>query len=60
MNHSFNSPHRPRHSACAAKSKAEELERLRSMTVAERIEAALAIKGRFREFKPVLAPASRP
>jgi hypothetical protein len=47
-----NSAHRPRRSACLDQSRAFELERLRAMTVAERILMALDMKRRFQELKP--------
>lgn len=46
------SAHRPGRSACAAASQAREWERLRRMSVEERIAAALAIGGKFSWLKP--------
>lgn len=48
--------HRPRRSACADASLQAELERLRAMTVVERIEAALGLKRKFADLQP--APVS--
>ena len=45
---------RPRRSACAARSRQEELERLRQMSVEERISAALTIRKRFEWIKPTV------
>jgi hypothetical protein len=53
-------PHRPRRSACADASRQAELERLRAMTVAERMRAALAIKGRFQGLRPVSVAPRQP
>ncbi len=49
----------PRRSACATRSGERELARLRSLSVEERIVAALAMGTRFAWLKPVPAPASR-
>jgi hypothetical protein len=52
--------HRPRRSACADASLRAELERLRAMTVVERIEAALGIKHKFDGLRPVPVVPARP
>lgn len=44
---------RPRHSACMARSHAQELARIRSLSVKERIDEALAMGHRFARLKPV-------
>jgi len=49
----------PRRSACATRSRERELARLRSLSVEERIVAALTMGTRFAWLKPVPAPASR-
>lgn len=48
----------PRRSACAAKSRAEEIERLHRMSVKERISAALGMSDRYSWLKP--APPAKP
>ena len=50
----LNSPHfrRPRRSACAARSRAQELEHLRQMSIEARITAALSMGARFAWLKP--------
>jgi hypothetical protein len=52
--------HRPRRSACADASLQAELDRLRAMTVTERIEAALSIKHKFDGLRPMPVLPSRP
>ncbi len=52
--------HRPRRSGCADASLRAELERLRAMTVVERIEAALSIKHKFDGLRPVPVLPPRP
>jgi hypothetical protein len=42
----------PRRSACAAESRARELERIRGLSVQQRIVAALTIGARFSWLKP--------
>lgn len=49
----FPEPLRPRRSACAEASRSAQLQRVRAMTVTQRIEVALSIKDRFRHLKPV-------
>ena len=44
--------HRPGRSACGAASRQRELERLRCLTVEERIKAALDMRARFAWIKP--------
>jgi hypothetical protein len=44
--------HRPRRSACASRSNAFELARIRSLSVAERIKTALTIGQRFAWLQP--------
>jgi hypothetical protein len=45
---------RPRRSACAARSLAQDLERLRRMSVEARIAAALSLGARFSWLKPAV------
>lgn len=49
----------PRRSACATRSRERELARLRSLSVEERIVAALTMGTRFAWLKPTLGPTSR-
>lgn len=46
------SPHRPRRSACGERSKAAELEHIRSLSIAERIKLALTVQSRFAWLEP--------
>ncbi len=46
--------HRPRRSACAARSREQELERIKRLSVQARIEAALTMGSRFAWLKPKL------
>lgn len=52
--------HRPRRSACADASLEAELERLRAMTVVERIEAALGLGRKFADLRPTPVPPRQP
>jgi len=48
----FDLPHRPRRSECAGRSAMDELKRLRSLSVIERIKSALTIQQRFAWLQP--------
>ncbi len=50
----------PRRSGCAEASRSAQLARVRAMTVAQRIEAALSMKTRFRDVRPVPMPGAAP
>jgi hypothetical protein len=45
----------PRRSACAARSREQEINRLRSLTVEQRIRAALTMRNTFAGLKPTKA-----
>ena len=53
------SERRPAHSHCAAQSRARELERLRSLSVEERIRLALTMDRRFAWMSPVVSEQNR-
>lgn len=50
---SANSGHKPVHSRCAMQSRQRELERLRRMSIEERVRSALTMGRRFAWIRPV-------
>jgi hypothetical protein len=53
MRHSDPQRHRPRRSGCADATLRSEIERVRKLTIEERIKAALGMRQRFSWLKPI-------